>query len=61
MNIDWEKVAKQNNMSYAEFGEELYITVMAFMVNEMKRKSSNEMIVTNENIKLICRILPNET
>jgi len=61
MSIDWKAVAKQNNMSYTEFEKELYITVMAFMVSAMERKSSNEMNVTNENIKLTCRILPNET
>jgi len=57
MSIDWKQVAKDNNMSYKDFGQELIETTMAHMSNEMVRSECNEMIVTNSNIVLSCRIL----
>lgn len=55
--INWIEVAKQNNMTFDEFGSELIASTMAFMEAEIRKNNSDEMIVTSYPISLTCKIL----
>ena len=56
--IDWKKVAKDHDMDYEEFGEELYNITMAFMQEKCKEVNANEMIITKgKTIQLIYKEL----
>lgn len=55
--IDWRQIAKNNNMSYEEFTHELIEVTMAHMANQIVKLNSDEMIVTNSNIVLSCRLV----
>lgn len=61
MNIDWKEVAKQNNMTYEEFGDELIRTTMSYMGERMKEEGANTMIVKTHPYKLTCEVKKKDT
>ena len=52
--INWNKFAEMNGMSVEDFKQELMITTMSMMLNEMDKNNSAEMIFRVDNNILQC-------
>ena len=52
--ISWNKFAEMNGMSVEDFKQELMITTMSMMLNEMDKNNSAEMIFRVDNNILQC-------
>ena len=56
--INWEQIAKDNNMSIEEFIDEIFLSAVSIMSLQMDERNINEISVAYDEYELICKKQP---